>query len=174
MLLALIGGVLGAVALFRIQKSSAPFTSEASIVRVDGFVQYPLNLTMDELRKMPRKTVKAPVICIDFPNRNLDEGTWTGVRLDLILEKAGVISNAEKIAFYSENNFTTDLTLIEAKYEDVIIAYEKDTKPLTGSTQEYPQLRLVVPGKWGYKWIKDVKHIEIVNGDFKGIMDNAD
>jgi DMSO/TMAO reductase YedYZ molybdopterin-dependent catalytic subunit len=46
--------------------------------------------------------------------------------------------------------------------EDVIIAYQLNDEPL----QE--QLRLVVPGRFGYKWISHLTMIELVNYDFKG------
>ena len=50
--------------------------------------------------------------------------------------------------------------------EDVILAYEKDGKPLR------EKLRLVVPGNWGYKWIKWLTQIELVDYDFKGVYES--
>ena len=67
-----------------------------------------------------------------------------------------------KVAFYAYDGFTTDLTVTTAMRDDVILAYEKDGQPLT------EKVRLVVPGKWGYKWMQQVTHIELVNYDFLG------
>ena len=133
---------------------------------VDGFVQRPLNLTFDELVAMPRSTVNAELYCVDAPGILLAEGNWTGVRLGLILEKAGVSPEAVKVAFYAEDGYTTDLTVTTAMREDIILAYEKDGEPLP------EKLRLVVPGKWGYKWISRVTHIELVDYDFKGFWES--
>ena len=50
--------------------------------------------------------------------------------------------------------------------EDIILAYEKDGERLSEKT------RLVVPGKWGYKWISQLTRIELVNYDFKGFWES--
>jgi DMSO/TMAO reductase YedYZ molybdopterin-dependent catalytic subunit len=132
---------------------------------VDGFVQRPLNLTLNELIAMPRSTVNAELYCLPAVGSSgvlVDYGNWTGVRLELILEKAGVSPQAVKVAFYAEDGFTTDLAVTTAMHEDIILAYEKDGKPLP------EKLRLAAPGMWGYKWIKWLNRIEVVDYDFKG------
>ena len=132
---------------------------------VDGFVQRPLNLSLNELVSMPRSTVYSELYCLPAVGSSgalVDYGNWTGVRLELVLEKAGVSPQAVKIALYAEDGFTTDLTVTTAMYEDIILAYEKDGKPLP------EKLRLAAPGMWGYKWIKWLIRIEVVDYDFKG------
>jgi len=132
---------------------------------VDGFVQRPLNLTLNELQAMARTTVYAELYCLPAAGSSgvlVDHGNWTGVRLGLILEKAGISPQAVKVAFYAEDGFTTDLTVTTAMRDDIVLAYEKDGKPLP------EKLRLAVPSMWGYKWIKWLTHIEVVDYDFKG------
>ena len=136
---------------------------------VDGFVQRPLNLTLNELIAMPRSTVNAELYCLPAVGSSgvlVDYGNWTGVRLELILEKAGVSPQAVKVAFYAEDGFTTDLAVTTAMHEDIILAYEKDGKPLP------EKLRLAAPGMWGYKWIKWLTRIEVVDYDFKGLYES--
>ena len=129
---------------------------------IDGFVQSPLNLTFDDLVAMPTSTVYARLYCVGMPTTPLDESNWTGVRLGLLLQEAGVSPEAVKVAFYASDGFTTDLTVTTAMRNDIILAYEKDGQPLPA------KVRLVVPGKWGYKWIYSVTHIQLVNYDFLG------
>jgi DMSO/TMAO reductase YedYZ molybdopterin-dependent catalytic subunit len=129
---------------------------------VDGSVQHPLKLTLNELMAMPKTTVNAAIYCVGPPSSLVTSGNWTGVRLGLILEKAGVSSGAVKIAFYATDNYSTDLTVQTAMSNNIIVAYEKDGVPLT------EKLRLVVPGKWGYKWISNLNHIEVTNYNFLG------
>ena len=154
---------------------SAPATnppgkgSEWSLL-VDGFVQTPLNLSLEEIVAMPRITVNGELYCLPAVGSSgvlVDSGNWTGVRLGLILEKAGVSPEAVKVAFYAEDGFTTDLTIPAAMREDVILAYEKDGESLP------EKLRLAVPGMWGYKWIKWLIHIEVVDYDFKGLYESS-
>jgi DMSO/TMAO reductase YedYZ molybdopterin-dependent catalytic subunit len=133
---------------------------------VDGLVQNPLNLTSEELVALPRTTVDTTLYCVDFPNSPLASGNWTGVRLSLILDIASVSSGATKVAFRAADGFSTDLTVGTAMRQDVILAYERDGQLLPEN------LRLVVPGKWGYKWISNLNHIELVDYDFKGFWES--
>jgi DMSO/TMAO reductase YedYZ molybdopterin-dependent catalytic subunit len=129
---------------------------------VTGLVEHPLNLSLTEMQALPQTTVNAVLYCVDQPGYVVAQGNWTGVRLWYLLEEAGVSSGAVKVAFYAADGYATDLTLATTKRDDVIVAYQKDGLPLSES------LRLVVPGKWGYKWIAQLTSIELVDFDFKG------
>jgi DMSO/TMAO reductase YedYZ molybdopterin-dependent catalytic subunit len=92
----------------------------------------------------------------------VNEGYWTGVELSYLLQQANVSSGASKVAFLATDGFTTDLTLQTATQDStILVAYEKDNSSLTG-------LQLVVPGRWGYKWISDLIQIDLVNYNFLG------
>ena len=132
---------------------------------LDGLVRSPLNLTLDDLSAMPRTTEYVELFCVDYPTVPVEKGDWTGVRLGLLLEKAGVSPQAVKVAFYDDHGYSTDLTIATATREDIILAFERDGEPLD------EKLRLVVPGKWGYKWISGVTHIELVDYDFTGLWE---
>jgi len=144
---------------------SATAGPQSSLV-LDGLVQSPLDLTLDDLRAMEKSTEYVELYCVDYPTVPVEKGDWTGVRLGLLLEKAGVSPEAVKIAFYADDDYSTDLTLATAMREDVILAYERDGVPLD------EKLRLVLPGKWGYKWISRLTHIEVVDYDFTGLWES--
>jgi DMSO/TMAO reductase YedYZ molybdopterin-dependent catalytic subunit len=133
---------------------------------LDGLVESPLTLTLDDLRSMERTSEYVELYCVDYPTIAVEKGDWTGVRLGLLLEQAGVSPQAIKIAFYADDDYSTDLTIDTAKREDVIVAYERDGVPLD------EKLRLVLPGKWGYKWISRLTHIELVDYDFTGLWES--
>lgn len=78
-----------------------------------------------------------------------------------LLNVTGVKAGATKLAF-SASGYTTDLTLADAMRNDVIVAFMRDGAPMNEKT------RLVVPGKWGYKWISGIETINLVDYDFKG------
>jgi DMSO/TMAO reductase YedYZ molybdopterin-dependent catalytic subunit len=141
-------------------------TNSGWSLTIDGLVQNPSNLSFSELTALPKSLVNAELHCVDAPSVSIAQGNWTGVRLGLILANAGVSPDAVKIAFYAKDGYTTDLTLTTAMREDIIVAYERDGTPLR------EQLRLVVPGAWGYKWISGLNHIELVNYDFKGYYES--
>jgi hypothetical protein len=145
--------------------SGSSVQSEWTLV-VDGLVQSPLSLAFDDLLAMPTSTVYAKLYCVDLPSTPLAEGNWTGVRLGPILEEAGVSPLAVKVAFYADDGFTTDLTVTTAMRDDIILAYARDGEPLSEN------VRLVVPCKWGYKWISGPTHIELVDYDFLGTYES--
>jgi len=139
---------------------------------IDELVDRPLNLSVSNLLSMPSTGVNSPLYCAGggtgYPVEN---GTWEGVRLRMILEKAGIRPNAIKIAFYAPDGFSTGLAIQDAQRDDVIIAYKKDGEFLKDKNGN-PDFRLVVPGKWGYKWIRGLNHIELVDYDFKGFYES--
>jgi len=141
-------------------------TSKESLL-VDGLVQNTLNLTLDELKAMPKTSVNAVLYCVDSPGTPIAQGNWTGVKLSFILGLAKVYSGAIKIAFFAADGYTTDLTITTGMRQDIIIAYELNSVSLT------EKMRLVVPGMWGYKWISVLNHIELVNFDFKGTWESG-
>ena len=133
---------------------------------LDGLVESPLELTLEDLRAMEKTTEYVELYCVDYPTVPVEKGDWTGVRLGLLLEQAGVSPQAVKVAFYDDYGYSTDLTVATGMREDIILAYERDGMPLSEG------LRLVVPGKWGYKWISGLTHIEIVDYDFAGVWES--
>jgi hypothetical protein len=128
---------------------------------VTGLVDNPLNLSLAEIVAMPKTTVTAALVCVDAPRTVLMEGNWTGIKLLLLLEEAEISAAAIKVGFHAADGYSTDLTVEIAMRDDIILAYEKDGEPLN-------DLRLVVPGKWGYKWIGQVTVIELVDYNFLG------
>jgi DMSO/TMAO reductase YedYZ molybdopterin-dependent catalytic subunit len=168
---------LGAIVFYRLtgqfgfnitsNTNQAADTESGSILRIDGLVQNPMNLSLSELTALPKTTVNAKLRCVDAPSVIIAQGNWTGVKLSLLLANAGISPEAVKVAFYAKDGYTTDLTPATAMGEDIIVAYERDGAPLN------EQLRLVVPGTWGYKWISSLNHIEIVNYDFKGFYERS-
>jgi hypothetical protein len=128
---------------------------------ITGLVEHSLNLSLNQIIAYPTTSINAAIICVDVPNFVIEQGTWTGVKLGTLLEEAGISAGAIKVGLYASDGYSTDLTIQTAMRGDVILSYQKDNQPLSG-------LRLVVPGKWGYKWINQVTSITLVDYDFLG------
>jgi hypothetical protein len=135
-------------------------TSPDWYLNITGLVENPLILNWTTILAMPKTTVEAPIICVDTSVKSPD-ANWTGVKLRTVLEEAHPAQEAIKIAFYAADGYTTDLTVQTAMRDDILLGYEKDGARLN-------DIRLVVPGKWGYKWISQLTRIELVNYDFLG------
>jgi hypothetical protein len=147
-------------------KSATPDFEAQWKLTVTGLVENILNLGGTEIVAMPKSTVNAAIVCVDFPGEIVMQGNWTGVKLRALLEEAKPLPTAIKIAFFAADGYSTDLTMETAMRDNVILAYEKDGEPLN-------DLRLVVPGKWGYKWISQLIRIELVDFNFLGRWESA-
>ena len=135
-------------------------TSPDWYLNVTGLVENPLILNWTTILAMPKTTVEAALICVDAPTQGLN-ANWTGVKLQTVLEEVHPSQDAIKVAFYAADGYSTDLPVETAMRDDILLAYEKDGASLN-------DLRLVVPGKWGYKWISQITRIELVNNNFLG------
>lgn len=155
---------------------AAPAPAADNRLVVDGMVSNPLDLSFEKLRAMTPTTVTAPLICVmNQEGIDVEPVEWTGVLLRDLLERAGYSPDAVKVAFHSKDGFSTDLNLATALRPDIIVAYEQDGQAITGFVPGGggpPGLRLVVPGKWGYKWALWLNHIELVNYDFLGTWES--
>jgi len=130
-------------------------------VSITGLVDHELILTLDDLTSRANTSVVAELICVS--GQSFGTHNWTGVKLKDLLGEASIQSNAVKVAFYAADDYSTDLTVGDAMRDDVIVALLKDGEPLKDGTQ------LVVPGKWGYKWIKWITKIELSDAtDYQG------
>jgi hypothetical protein len=160
---AIIGVLLGASFCYSPKPvAGADSSNDEWQLTVTGLVENPLNLTLADIESMPQTSVYASLVCVGPPSMVVTAGNWTGVKLQLLLQDAGVLPETVKVAFYAQDGYTTDLTVDMAEQDDVILAYEKDGAPLS------EMLRLVVPGCWGYKWIAEVTEIDLVNYNFLG------
>jgi len=141
-------------------------TTQERRLLIYGLVQNPLNLTLADLSAMPQTTIYAQLYCVGPPSFLVTEGNWTGVSLAYLLQQAGVIQATVKVAFYAGDSYATDLTVQTAMSGDIIVAYQRNGESLQEG------LRLVVPGRFGYKWISEITRIELVNYDFKGFWES--
>ena len=81
-----------------------------------------------------------------------------------------MLVGADNVVFSSPGGYTTSLTIADIEESDPLLAYEVNGEILP-KNQGYP-VRLVVPDKLGYKWIKWVTGIEVIAGEYKGYWES--
>jgi DMSO/TMAO reductase YedYZ molybdopterin-dependent catalytic subunit len=134
---------------------------------VTGLVDTELVLTYEDILSSPAVTQITTLYCVTGFQ---DTGLWTGVPLKYILEKAGYSQDAVSVIFYAGDDYTSSISLEKALQEDTILAYKMNGVTLPRN-HGYP-LRLVVPDKWGYKWVKWVVKIELVDYEYEGYWES--
>jgi DMSO/TMAO reductase YedYZ molybdopterin-dependent catalytic subunit len=143
---------------------------------VGGLVERPASLSLDDLKQLPKKQVRATLECSGNGSGKsfvgaIGNATWTGTPLAPLLKRCGLAAEAIEVAFWGadhksekirggdyEQNFARALSIPDATREDVILAYEMNGQPL--SVGHGAPLRLVVPGWYGIAWVKWLTRIE--------------
>jgi hypothetical protein len=138
------------------------------ILKVDGLVDNQINLTYDNITSFPIVSDIVTLKCVDGPQGTAN---WTGVKLKTILDIAHLKEEAMEVVFFGADGYSSSLTVSDATSPDVILAFEMNGETLPVD-HGYP-VRLVVPGKYGYKWVKWINHIHVVGFDYKGYWENA-
>jgi DMSO/TMAO reductase YedYZ molybdopterin-dependent catalytic subunit len=123
---------------------------------VDGLVEHPLTLSYESILQYPAVTKNLLLTC---PGVFETQNEWTGVLLSTILDQAGTKPEAAKIKFFSSGDYSSELTIEEARKNGTFLAYNVDGHVMTQS-DGYP-LRLVVEEKIGADWVKFLTHIEV-------------
>lgn len=146
-------------------------------LEITGLVDKPRSLSLDEIKKLPRKEITATLECSgngagkDFCGA-IGNAKWAGTPLAPLLKECGVAAEAIEAAFWGfdhkaeklrgadyEMNFARALGMADAMRDDVILAYELNGQPLT--LAHGAPLRLVVPGWYGIAWVKWLSRIEL-------------
>lgn len=147
-------------------------SAESGELRILGLVDNPLNLTYDDLLSFPRVSEVARLTCVlGTPNVTYD---WVGVPVFYLLTLAQTRPNATKVVFRASDGFSSDLPLSEALKPMIVVAFGANgsmTLPDISGIQGL--FRLVVPGKWGYKWVGNLAEIELVDYDYKGTYEST-
>jgi DMSO/TMAO reductase YedYZ molybdopterin-dependent catalytic subunit len=133
-------------------------TSPGYRLTVDGSVETPLSLSMDEVRALPQHSATLPITCVDGWSAS---GVWGGVRVrDLLRVARAAASSPVEIVSMQRPGTAYATSLLEADHAadpDTLLALELNGEPLV-LDHGFP-LRLVAPNRPGVmqtKWVTRV------------------
>jgi DMSO/TMAO reductase YedYZ molybdopterin-dependent catalytic subunit len=168
-------------------------------LRVEGRVRQPLQISYEDLRRLPSRTVTATLECAGNGRSFLTPATrgvqwqlgavsnaeWTGVPLAAVLEQAGLRDAAVDVVLEGADRgpapneptlgtiaFARSLPVAKARQQDVLLAYRMngvDLPPAHG----FP-LRAVVPGWYGMASVKWLTRIFVTDRPFDGFWQTLD
>jgi DMSO/TMAO reductase YedYZ molybdopterin-dependent catalytic subunit len=138
-----------------------PYESDTAYrLTVDGRVERPITYTLAELQALPPTALVRDFQCVT--GWRVPKVHWQGVRLSVLLERAGVQPSGKALRFESfDGLYTESLTLDQANRPDVIAAYSMLGGPVT--TDHGGPVRLYVAPMYGYKSCKWLSRIEVVD-----------
>ena len=135
-------------------------------LEVGGLVERPLSLSLDDLRARTAQTQITKHDCVEGWTSIAE---WTGVRLETLLDEAGLRPEARYIVFHcfdaldqreDGDRYYESIDLVDARHPQTILAYE-----MNGGALPVPHgapLRLRVERQLGYKHAKYIRRIEAV------------
>ena len=138
---------------------------------IDGLVDKPLSLSLDDLRAQPSRTQITRHDCVEGWS---SIAKWTGARLGPLLDQAGVQKTARYIVFHcgdtleetldGTGKYYESIDLLDAHHPQTILAYAMNDQTLP--VAHGAPLRLRVERQLGYKQAKYIMRIEAV-ADYK-------
>ncbi len=168
-------------------------------LRVEGAVRRELELSLDDLRKLPEKTVTATIECagnsrvflhkepgVQWELGAVGNAEWTGVPLAAVLQRAGLAEGAAEAVLEGADRgevrgppkspgvipFARSLPLTKARRPEVLLAYRMNGKELP-KEHGFP-LRAVVAGWYGMASVKWLTRVVVTERPFDGFFQTFD
>ena len=126
---------------------------------VSGLVGRPIELSLDEIRKLPARTQITAHVCEQGWSAI---GEWTGTPLQRVLDAAGGVGSAARYVVVSTyDGWYEGYDLFEVAHPQTILAYGLNGRDLP--TGNGAPLRLRVERQCGYKQLKFVRSIKVAD-----------
>jgi DMSO/TMAO reductase YedYZ molybdopterin-dependent catalytic subunit len=131
-------------------------------LRISGLVDDPYEVTLEELLAMGLVEETVTIACVsnEVGGRLVGNARWLGVRLDSLLERAGVQAEATQVVGRSTDGFTVGFptaTALDGRVSMVAVGMNGEPLPAANG---YPA-RLIVAGLYGYvsatKWLSEIE-----------------
>jgi DMSO/TMAO reductase YedYZ molybdopterin-dependent catalytic subunit len=124
---------------------------------VNGLVARPSSFSLDELKRLPMRSQITQQAC--------EEGwsfiaEWTGVALSDLLTVVGISPRARYVVFYPFDSSWESIDMADAWHPQTLLAYGMNREELPSG--HGAPLRLKVPRQLGYKNVKYLVGIEVV------------
>ncbi len=169
-------------------------------LRVEGAVDHPLTLSLDELKSLPAVTYTALLECagnsriylsptatgVQWEQGAVGCARWTGVRLADVLARAGLRDTAVEIILEGADSgvpskspkprtpirFARSLPLAQARVSHVLLAYTMNDEALP--PVHGAPLRAIVPGWYAMASTKWLSRIVVADKPFQGYFQTVD
>ncbi len=133
-------------------------TLEEWRLQTKGLVEKELNLTFQELEKLPHVQLTRDFHCVT--QWSIKDVVWEGVAFRELAKLTGVKPAAKWVMFHCADGYTAPVPLEDAMAEDSLIAFKLNGKALS-EQQGFPA-RPFIPQLYGWKSAKWLREIEFI------------
>ncbi len=125
-------------------------------LKVKGEVKRPKTFKWEDLMQLSQTELLCDVHCVT--GWTLLDSRWKGIRLTALMEAVQVSKKAGYVIFEAHAGYTSNITINEAKKDNVILAHTFSDERL--HKQHGAPLRALVPDRYFYKsakWLRAIK-----------------
>ncbi len=133
---------------------------------INGLVQSSRALSLADLRALPTTTLRLRMKCVECWSA---PAVWTGVSGRDLLALVRPLPQAGYATLHALDGYTSTLSLEELAAERVLFAYGMDGQDLPA--ENGAPLRLIAPSKYGYKCVKAIGRVELVDDRVPGFWE---
>jgi DMSO/TMAO reductase YedYZ molybdopterin-dependent catalytic subunit len=151
-------------------------TPEKFRLDLDGMVENPLHLTLDDFMALPQTDSVSDMHCVTQWSRY--DNHWRGVAARTLLELVRPKAEARHAVFHSHDGYTTNVRLDQFDQPDVFLVHLWEGKPIT--REHGGPVRMLIPRLYLWKSAKWLRRIELTGRDrpgfweVRGYHNNAD
>jgi DMSO/TMAO reductase YedYZ molybdopterin-dependent catalytic subunit len=129
---------------------------------LDGMVDRPLTLSLEDIRAMPAQSQAITLECISnsIGGDLISTAVFTGVPFKLVLQQAGVQAGAQAVDIQAVDGFYESVPMAEAMDDRTLLVYAMNGEPLPAA-HGYP-LRIYIPNHFGMKQPKWIQGMRVV------------
>ena len=123
--------------------------------------------SLDELKRRPQSSVEA---CLVRHDNTGVCGKFEGISLKELVSSCIDDKNLsiDRIVFIGADGYESSMDFSELA-DDWIIAFKVDGRPLT--KDEGAPARIIIPGRYGYKWVRWLSKIVLIRGEHYGLWE---
>jgi len=134
----------------------------------DGLFRKPATLTFSDFTDLPQVARSRDFYCVE--GWGVKGVEWNGVAMTEIMRRFDIDPKATHLILHSGDaaGYTDSVTIAEASRDDALLARQLNGQPLPPDMGR--PLRLVLPGEYGYKYVKWVVRVEAVALGDKGYL----
>jgi DMSO/TMAO reductase YedYZ molybdopterin-dependent catalytic subunit len=134
---------------------------------IDGAVQRPIGLSLDEFMALPQQDSVSDIHCVTQWSRY--DNRWRGVAARTILEIVQPREAARHVIFHSYDGYATNVRLDQFDQADVFLVHSWNDQPLERA--HGGPVRALIPRLYFWKSAKWIRRIEFSTADKPGFWE---
>jgi DMSO/TMAO reductase YedYZ molybdopterin-dependent catalytic subunit len=133
-------------------------------LQLDGAVDNPVTLSWDAFQELDQIEDVSDFHCVTTWSRM--DLRWQGVRFSTLAALVSPSEQAQHLMCYGADGYTTNISLLEALKDDVLLVHTVEGHPL--EPDHGGPVRMITPQLYAWKGAKWINRIEFLETDRKG------